>query len=295
MIYDNHTPKYCINTGTFLYRPKNWTCLGKICASFFQTLSRLHERNLPCFAFCLTTGIAIYKKYNYLIKYLIYVQVFDFILRQHSPMFVSYAMLKMEQAINKVFELRINLSVLSSLISKSHTSFFPSALSAPQMPVFHPVNFAAFLAVASKFSVSVMAWNSCRRSGFCCSLCRLWMRELWNRMSIPVEPWMLQRAVCWRCNGGNSWFRPWALYHVKMRLCGCRRWQGKRKLAFVVFIIRVNFIEVEIFLAITVSIFQRILRPIARKDQIWINICVTFYKVRVHVSSAVLPNEESFL
>lgn len=219
----------------------------------------------------------------------------DFILRQHSPMFVSYAMLKMEQAINKVFELRINLSVLSFSICKSHTSLFPSALSAPQMPVLHPVNFAAFLAVPSQFSVSVMARNSCRRSGFCCSLCSLWMRELWNRMSVPVEPWMLQRAVCWRGNGGNSRFWPWALYHVKMRLCGRRRREGKRKLAIVIFIIRVNFIEVEIFFTITVSLFQRILRPITRKDQIWINICVTSYKVRVHVSSALLPKEETFL
>lgn len=104
-----------------------------------------------------------------------------------------------------------------SSVRESHTCFFPPALRAPKMPVFHPVDFAAFLAFASDFSMSVMVpmcLDSCRGARLAACLGSRRVRELTDRLDVPVETWMLERTVCWRSR--NSWFGPRTFYHIKM-------------------------------------------------------------------------------
>lgn len=135
----------------------------------------------------------------------------------------------------------ILLATLKCSVRETHTSFFPAALRAPQMSVFHSVNFTAFFALASEFSMTVvvcMGLNSCRRAVLAASLWRRCVRELTERLCIPVEAWVLQWSVGRRIWRRHSWFRPRALHHVEMRLSWCRReGKGRKEHAIVAVIV----------------------------------------------------------
>ena len=108
----------------------------------------------------------------------------------------------------------------NSSICKSHASFFPTALRAPKVPVFHPVNFTTLLAFTSDFSNNVvtgMCLDSCGRASFPAHFrSRRRGREPAERLNIPVESWVLKRAVSWRSD--YTRLRPGTFHHVEMRL-----------------------------------------------------------------------------